>query len=123
MGRYYDGDIEGKFWFAIQSSNDADFFGVEGQSNYLHYSFDEDNLEDIKKGIETCFAELGLYHMRLKNYFEQNNGYNSEKLAKHLKISEERLSELLTWYARLELGRQIRSCVELQGQCNFEAEL
>jgi len=28
MGRYYNGDIEGKFWFAVQSSDDADFFGV-----------------------------------------------------------------------------------------------
>ena len=31
MGRYYNGDIEGKFWFAVQSSDDADYFGVEGQ--------------------------------------------------------------------------------------------
>jgi len=23
MGRYYSGDIEGKFWFAVQSSTDA----------------------------------------------------------------------------------------------------
>ena len=30
MGRYYSGDIEGKFWFGIQESNDADNFGVEG---------------------------------------------------------------------------------------------
>ena len=36
MGRYYRGDIEGKFWFAIQASNDADFFGCEGEPpNYL----------------------------------------------------------------------------------------
>ena len=28
MGRYYTGDIEGKFWFAVQSSDDADFFGL-----------------------------------------------------------------------------------------------
>ena len=34
MGRYYSGDIEGKFWFAIQSSDDADYFGVEGVSNF-----------------------------------------------------------------------------------------
>jgi hypothetical protein len=27
MGRYYNGDIEGKFWVAVQSSDDADFFG------------------------------------------------------------------------------------------------
>ena len=31
MGRYYSGDIEGKFAFAVQSSNDADFFGVTGE--------------------------------------------------------------------------------------------
>ena len=30
MGRYYTGDIEGKFWFGIQSSNSADRFGVIG---------------------------------------------------------------------------------------------
>ena len=28
MGRYYDGDIEGKFWFGIQSSADGEFFGA-----------------------------------------------------------------------------------------------
>ena len=27
MGRYYQGHISGKFWFGIQSSKDADFFG------------------------------------------------------------------------------------------------
>ena len=34
MGRYYFGDIEGKLWFGIQNSDDADFFGVEHQKNY-----------------------------------------------------------------------------------------
>jgi hypothetical protein len=29
MGRYYHGDIEGKFMFGVQSSDDADFFGVK----------------------------------------------------------------------------------------------
>jgi len=28
MGRYYYGDIHGKFWFAIQASNDASYFGA-----------------------------------------------------------------------------------------------
>ena len=30
MGRYYGGDIEGKFWFAVQDSNDPSFFHVMG---------------------------------------------------------------------------------------------
>jgi hypothetical protein len=38
MGRYYDGDIEGKFWFAVQDSNDGEFFGAEEtNSNYINY--------------------------------------------------------------------------------------
>lgn len=28
MGRYYSGDIEGKFWFGVQSSHDGEFFGA-----------------------------------------------------------------------------------------------
>ena len=41
MGRYYNGDIEGKFWFAVQSSDDADFFGQQGEARFLNYYFDE----------------------------------------------------------------------------------
>jgi hypothetical protein len=35
MGRYYTGSISGKFWFAIQDSDDASNFGVEYK--YLYY--------------------------------------------------------------------------------------
>ena len=61
MGRYYNGDIEGKFWVAVQSSDDADFFGVEGRppNDYLEYGFDEDNLSNVKKGLDECLEELG----------------------------------------------------------------
>ncbi len=43
MGRYYSGDIEGKFWFGVQSSDDADFFGVTGYApETLEYYFEKD---------------------------------------------------------------------------------
>ena len=29
MGRFYCGQISGKFWFGVQSSNDASYFGVK----------------------------------------------------------------------------------------------
>ena len=35
MGRYYHGDIEGKFWFGVQSSTDAEFFGVEEMQTFF----------------------------------------------------------------------------------------
>jgi hypothetical protein len=66
MGRYYRGQICGKFWFAIQSSDDASNFGVpykeeicynvcnchyDGLNNYCIncYSSFEEHLEDVKE--------------------------------------------------------------------------
>ena len=38
MGRYYSGDINGKFWFALQSSNaPSRFGGYENEPNYINY--------------------------------------------------------------------------------------
>ena len=53
MGRYYTGDIEGKFWFALQSSNAASRFGgVESEPAYINYYFDEDHLEEVEAEIK-----------------------------------------------------------------------
>ena len=45
MGRYYSGDIEGKFLVTVQPSNAADRFGVFGEATSLSYIFDRDDLE------------------------------------------------------------------------------
>jgi len=37
MGRYYQGDISGKFWVAVQSSFDPSYFGVEPTQEYEFY--------------------------------------------------------------------------------------
>ena len=36
MGRFYYGDIKGKFWFGVQESEDASHFGVEAEENYCY---------------------------------------------------------------------------------------
>lgn len=121
MGRYYHGDIEGKFWFAIQSSDDADFFGSKGtHPNVLDYYFDEDNLDDIKKGINECKEVLSNWKKKLDYFFEENDSFNNEKLKKQINLTD---PKMLEWYARLELGEKILKCVEEDGQCIFEAEL
>lgn len=52
MGRMYSGDIDGKFWFAVQSSDDPSFFGgEETEPNVIEYFFGEEHLKDIKAGI------------------------------------------------------------------------
>lgn len=123
MGRYYSGDIEGKFWFAVQSSNDADFFGSSGSLNHLDYYFNDSNLPDIKKGLAKCKKKLGKYDKLLTNFFKKHNGYNDEMLIKEFKITKEKVRDLLEWYARQELGEKILKCVEKNRVCSFEAEL
>jgi len=123
MGRYYNGDIEGKFWFGVQSSDDAEFFGVSGSQNYLNYYFTTDDLPSIKSGIKKCEKALGKYKEKLDKFFKNCNGYNDEMLVEKLSVDEKRVRELLTWYARLGLGEKILKCVKKNGECNFDAEL
>jgi len=124
MGRYYSGDIEGKFWFGVQASDDASFFGgSESEPNYLNYYFDEDDLPEIKAGIKKCQEELGEYKEKLDKFFKEWEAYNDEILAKELGIPSKKVRELLKWYARLGLGEKILKSVKENGQCEFEAEL
>ncbi len=128
MGRFYDGSISGKFWFGVQSSNDAEFFGVEGTQNFLNFYFEERDLPEIKEGIKTCNKKLKPYKTKLKNFFKEKKGYNNEQLITALDLKDEenatgKVAILLEWYARLELGEKILKCVKEEGYCDFEAEL
>tara|TARA_Y100000114_G_scaffold104303_1_gene97545 strand:- start:158 stop:574 length:417 start_codon:yes stop_codon:yes gene_type:complete len=138
MGRYYNGDIEGKFWFGVQSSDDADFFGVQGEPRYYSYYFEKENLPKIEEGIKKCKNALGSLLKPLNKFFEENNGYNDKMLVDYLNerrkdifpyldksdnFNEKEIRSYLEWYARLELGEQILDCVKEKGYCNFEAEL
>ena len=123
MGRYYDGDIEGKFWFGVQSSDDADHFGVVGTPpGELRYYFTEDNIEGIKEGIQLCKDELGTGEEELRQFFEKNNGYNDTMLVEQTSLKRDEIHGAIELYARLRLGEEILECVEKQGECSFTAE-
>lgn len=127
MGRYYNGDIEGKFWFGVQSSNDADFFGVNGyQPERLEYYFDTSNLQDIKEGITKCKKQLGSYEKKIDSFFKKggagHEGYNDEIITK-AGLNAKEFNSKLEWYARLHLGKKILKAVKENGSCEFEAEL
>lgn len=129
MGRYYNGDIEGKFWFGVQSSDDGEFFGAVGsEPAYIDYYIDD--MEAVTNGINKCLEFLGLNRKRLDDFFNSLKfGYNEEMIAKHwqkkhgIAITEKDIREMLAWYARLELGEKILNCMETQGDCRFQAEL
>jgi len=118
MGRYYTGDINGKFWFAVQSSDAASRFGGQAsEPQYIEYYFDEDHLDGVMQEINNIEESLGDNLQKIQKFFADNNGYNDAML-KEVGITEEMLSD----YADLEMGIQIRDCIIAEGSCEFQAE-
>ena len=123
MGRYYSGDIEGKFWFGVQNSNAADRFGVTGvEPSELYYYFDKENLETVEAEIEVIEKNLGKYLHLMDRFFAKYEYYTDEQLATALGISTSEIETLLGEYADLRLGRKIRKCILENEQCEFTAE-
>lgn len=124
MGRYYNGDIEGKFWFGIQSSTSADRFGVKhSEPNYVNYYFDKEDLEGVQSQLALIKKRLGINLEMLENFFKDPVGYTYDQLSSYLKLSKEESQEMLKEYADYILGRKIEACIIEQGSCDFDAEL
>jgi hypothetical protein len=129
MGRYYNGDIEGKFWFGVQSSDDGEFFGArELEPNYVTYIVED--IKEVEEGLDMCILNLGANKKRLDEFFDScEHGYNDEMIIKWYKdkhkltIDEGFVSNMLTWYARLDLGEKIKKCMVENDYCEFTAEL
>ena len=119
MGRYYSGDIEGKFWFAVQSSTAADRFGVEhSEPNYVSYYFEKEDLEGVEEEIANIEESLGGKKQKLDDFFASVGGYEDEEITA-LGVSKDELVD----YADLGLGVKIRDCIKENGACSFDAEL
>jgi len=118
MGRYYNGDINGKFWFAVQSSNAADRFGQTGYTNYINYYFGEEDLKNVEKEIKVIEDNLKNKKQILDDFFASVSSYSKSDLDS-IGITERDLSE----YADLGLGIKIRDCIKEIGYCGFDAEL
>ena len=120
MGRYYSGDIEGKFMFAVQNSNAADRFGATGcYPNTIEYHFDEDHLEDINeelKKLKPGFDKCNSFFEEIKN--NGKVGYNHDDLESYGILDTE-----MSDYADYKLGVKIKNCIEKEGICDFTAEL
>ena len=122
MGRYYYGDIEGKFWFGVQSSNCAERFG-----GVLSLSYDFDSecgaLERVECELERIEENLDVYLSKIDEFFELNkNGYTDEKLSEFLGVNENRARFLLSDYADYKFGLKIKQCLIEKGRCQFECE-
>jgi hypothetical protein len=115
MGRYYFGDIEGKFMFAVQSSNAADRFGSVGYApDVIEYHFNEEHLPKINEELE----KLKDAHEKVTKFFEQVDGWNDEMMEDY-GLTQQDMSD----YADYNLGKNIKDYVEENGDCYFTAEL
>ena len=123
MGRYYNGDINGKFWFAVQDSNCADRFGKNGyynefdETDLVRYSFEKEDLKGVTDELKSIRKNMGDKYKMVKKFFEANNGYNDTMLVV-CGLTPHDVSE----YADLLMGRQIRDSIKSIGRCEFEGE-
>ena len=129
MGRYYEGDINGKFVFGSQSSEAADRFGVEGQApGYLDYYFDKDNLEDLEMELNNIENQMGEQGKYLKIYYDlYGSDEDTAKITfeEYLKKGDKKPlnKEQLLEFFDYRIGKKIQDCVKEQGDCSFTAEL
>lgn len=122
MGRYYTGDIEGKFWFAVQSSTAADRFKEHYTPDHVCYYFDENDLQELNEELNNIKETIGEENLKnLNDFFEKVNSYSNKMLEEHGidEIWEEHKSN----YADYTLGLKIQKCLKENGSCQFEAEL
>lgn len=123
MGRYYNGTIEGKFWFAVQPSNCADRFGsigvIDEEFQYMiNYEFEEEHLESVEEEILNIKSYLNDKYDILNKFFDEHHSYTDEEL-EQIGISKFDLKE----YADLLMGMQIKDCIIENGYCHFSGEL
>jgi hypothetical protein len=121
MGRYYDGDINGKFWFGVQSSAVGERFGCyDNSTNYVNY-YTED-LEACQNEIKKIEKTLGEYKEKFDEFFDENTRYNDEMLVNYFGLSKNEIRKLLSEYADLYFGKKLEKCLIEQGYCEFSAE-
>jgi hypothetical protein len=87
MGRYYSGDIEGKFWFGTQSSDDATHFGVNPLLQYDYYGCGCCATDDLTGHINDGNATDTVYctgcYTSLKDHLDQTIEDRDTELTYH----------------------------------------
>jgi hypothetical protein len=127
MGRYYSGDIEGKFWFGVQPSDAGERFGARRQEPvYVSYYLDKDMLPTVQEELKAIEDKLGEAIPKLTKHFDEKGSYNDKEMCELLGLDENEqgsLASIISDFADWELGKKIEACLIENGECSFEAEL
>lgn len=120
MGRYYNGDIEGKFWFAVQPSDAGERFGaVEIEPYYIKYGIERESYKDIVKELDNIKSRSQID--KVDAMFKIVRAYGDDTL-KEYGVTKKDISE----YADYELGMQIKKWFDdnpEEDTLSFEAEI
>ena len=126
MGRFYNGDVSGKWWFAVQSSDTPEKFG--GYETHIDYTICND--DTFKSGIKLIKEDLGDKLEWLQQFFDENNGYNDAMLMefmikKNPRYDKSELSQDLENFADYEFAMQVKEYFDDTGNeyCHVNSEL
>jgi len=128
MGRYYSGDIEGKFAFGAQSSGAADRFGVSGESpGYIEYLYTEDNLTALEAELKAIEASFKEYKTPLLAYYDLFGVEDDVEITFESYIEKGDFKPMgpimQDDFNDYRIGKKIQNCVIKHGECSFTAEL
>lgn len=101
MGRYYYGDIEGKFMFAVQSSNAGERFGAQEEESTIPYFVHRDFYDRIVEELESIEKSGSVD--RVNKMFTYEMGYDDDTL-KQYGVSKDDLKE----FADYRLGMNMK---------------
>ena len=145
MGRYYytDNGREGKFMFAVQSSDDPEYLGMHEQERAsIDYYADEDDVPDIRKKLDDriyyCkdYKEMDEYedkylHAKVfvsvshkdKDAMEKHKGEIGWASNKGNDYTDYEIKGNALALARIRLALNILSDIKDGGSCYLNAEL
>ena len=126
MGRYYNGDVEGKWWFGVQSSDTPEKFG--GYETHIDYTISND--DTFKNRMECIENDLGDRLPILEKFFKEEPYYNNERLHKYMSkhiegYKLELVSQDVEDFADYCFGKEVQRHFKESGEdyCNVNSEL
>jgi len=108
IGRYFTGDIEGKFWFASQPSSDMLEYGHDRSDGHIQAVIYHEELKEIKDKVATFKAEFKKnFKMTYKKFMSKMNkkGYMTDSNDKETKTKK--WGEMCREASRIELGDKV----------------
>ncbi len=121
MGRYYSGDIDGKFMFAVQPSKAGErFFAKETEPEYIEYEISRDDYSKIIEELEKIKSSGSVD--RVQDMFDKTDYGWNDTIQKENGVSDEDLSE----YADYQLGMKVKVWFDQNQEdnyLNFTAEI